>query len=138
MSITVKVIMMQAKEIKIQLTGYPPYSSYTINPSKEVALALNQKKIGRATVRTLILPLSFGRAFDILRRDIDTHCPDAITSLGLLPFTFAIQIEKFAVYILDTEGYPDEDGLAPRDEPIIKEAPAAYFSTLPVRRSQRI
>ncbi len=84
------------------------------------------------------MPLSFGRAFDILRRDIDTHCPDAITSLGLLPFTFAIQIEKFAVNILDTEGYPDEDGLAPRDEPIIKEAPAAYFSTLPVRRSQRI
>ncbi|MEM4289282.1 MAG: pyroglutamyl-peptidase I [Nitrososphaerota archaeon] len=123
------------KTLRILLTGFQPWAGFDPNPSEEVAKAFNNKKIGRGIVSSIILPVSFKKCFEVLKKGFEREGrPDIFIGLGLMPFASAIQIERVAINIKDYDGVPDNDGERPVDEPIVAGGPNALFSTLPIRK----
>jgi pyroglutamyl-peptidase len=68
-----------------------------------------------------------------LRAFIRRERPDIVLCVGLAADRSAISIERVAVN-LDDARLPDNDGMRPVDKPAVRGGPAAYFSTLPVRK----
>ena len=69
------------------------------------------------------------RAIDFL----NAHPADAVVMLGQAGGRAAITVERVAINF-DDASLPDNAGNQPREQSIRENAPAAYFSTLPVRR----
>ena len=62
--------------------------------------------------------------------------PHAVLMLGEYPGRSMITIERVAINYDDSTRYglSDEAGYAPQGTPIVQDGPAAYFTTLPLRR----
>lgn len=122
----------------VLLTGWEPYGGYSANPSKEIALLLDGKRLGNSVVRSVLLPVVFKTAFQVFKTAFqealdEKNPPDVILSLGLYPFISAIQVERVAINVKDCDGVPDNAGDMPIDEPVVPGGPNALFSTLPIR-----
>ena len=114
------------------VTGFDAFGGDAINPSYEAVSRL-PAHIGTLNVVTAQLPTSFKRAVFKLRALIQREQPDIVLCVGLAADRPAISIERVAVN-LDDARLPDNDGAMPKDKPVVRGGPAAYFSTLPVRR----
>jgi pyroglutamyl-peptidase len=119
--------------MKILLTGFEPFNQSPINPSKLVVEALGARDIPGTSVNTAILPVDVGRGPAVLLEAIDAVQPEAVLCLGQASRRAVISIERVAVNLLDFR-IPDNAGNQVSDQPVVPGAPAAYFTTLPVRR----
>ncbi len=122
----------------VLLSGFEPFGGDDRNPSWEVADRLDgecvQDEAGRpiARVASLRLPCVFGEAFEVLDAGIRRHAPVAIVALGLDASRRDIAVERIAIN-LDDARIADNRGRQPRDVPVRPDAPAAYWSSLPVK-----
>lgn len=118
--------------MRILVTGFEPFGGDTVNPSADLARSLaSHCEIG-ATVTHAILPCAFGPLENSLRAAIETHQPDILLGFGLATGRSGISLERVAINIIDAR-IPDNLGAAPIDEPVHSGAPAAYFTTLPIK-----
>ncbi|MBI3536988.1 MAG: pyroglutamyl-peptidase I [Chloroflexi bacterium] len=118
--------------MKFLLTGFESFGGSKINPSEQVVRALAREKFSEVELVIAILPVDGARAPEELIRAIETHQPDVVLSLGEASSRSAISIERVAINLRD-DRIPDNAGNQSRDEAIVRDAPAAYFCTLPVR-----
>ncbi len=114
------------------LTGFEPFLDYTVNPTMKIAEQLNGETIGTYQIISRILPVDFTRSGQLLLEWIDELQPDAVVSLGLAAGRYKLTPERIALNVKD--GDADNEGYRPVDESIQMSGPAAYLSTLPVRR----
>ena len=114
------------------LTGFEPFDGHAVNPSWEVAQALHGQVVAGLTVQSLRLPCTFSGSASRLLQAINRQQPRVVLSLGLAPSRTQLSIERLAVNINDAR-IPDNQGVQPRDEPVVPGGPAAHFSTLPVK-----
>jgi len=117
------------------ITGFEPFGGESVNPSSLAAVEAAQtsaSKLPGVSVVSAVLPVSYRRAREAVRDLVEKHKPDVAIALGQAGGLAYVAVERVAVNLMDT-GSPDNDGYAPVDEPIEPGAPAAYFSTLPVR-----
>ena len=112
------------------VTGFNAFGGDSINPSFEAVRRL-PARIGKLDVVTAELPTSFARASRKLRALIARVQPDIVLGVGLAADRPAISVERIAVNLCDAR-IADNDGVQPREKPVIARAPDAYFSTLPV------
>lgn len=121
--------------LKLLITGFEPFGGERVNPSgvvaEEAARTLEGALPG-ASVVSAVLPVSYKRAREAVRRLVEEHLPDVAIALGQAGGLAHVAVERVAVNLMDAR-IPDNDGYAPVDEPIEPGAPPAYFSTLPVR-----
>jgi len=110
--------------LKALVTGFEPFGGRDVNPSQLLVERLD------GVVRA-ILPVSYARAADELRRAIDEHDPDVVICFGLADDRTAITIERFA-HNLDEATTTDNDAAPGSGEPIDPAGPVAYRSRLPV------
>ena len=59
------------------------------------------------------------------------HAPDIVIAVGVAEGRRAVTPERVAINLRDAR-IPDNGGRQPRDEPVMPDGPAAYFSTLPI------
>ncbi len=118
--------------MNILLTGFEPFGGEVINPSWEVARSLHGHVIAGATVHARCLPTTFGGAPRALAEAIAVVRPGLVVALGLASGRSEISIERVAVNLIDAR-IADNAGERPRDLPVRADAPAAYFSTLPLK-----
>ena len=111
------------------VTGFNAFGGDSINPSFEAVRRL-PARIGKLDVVTAELPTSFARASRKLRALIARVQPDIVLGVGLAADRPAISVERIAVNLCDAR-IADNDGVQPREKPVIARAPDAYFSTLP-------
>ncbi len=122
----------------VLLSGFEPFGGDDRNPSWEVAERLDGEPVRNdvgapvARVRSLRLPCVFGEAFEVLDAGIQRHTPVAVVALGLDASRADIAVERVAIN-LDDARIPDNRGQQPRDAPVCAGAPAAYWSSLPVK-----
>lgn len=116
----------------VLLTGFEPFGGETRNPSQEVAAALHGRVIARHTVAGAVLPCIFRGSISELKRHVERHRPDLVVAVGQAGGRSDITPERIAVN-LDDARIPDNTGAQPIDRPIVKRAPAAYWSTLPIK-----
>ncbi len=118
--------------MNILLTGFEPFGGEAINPSWEVARALEGQIIAGARVRARCLPTSFGSAPAALAEALAEVQPGLAIALGQASGRTEISIERVAVNLIDAR-IADNAGERPQDALVRAGAPAAYFSTLPIK-----
>ncbi len=116
----------------ILLTGFEPFGGDTVNPSWLVAQALHGQLLGGATVQALQLPCVFGQSIHTLQQALKRHRPQLVLCLGLAAGRAEMSVERVAINVDDAR-IPDNAGAAPIDQPVVVGAPAAYFSSLPIK-----
>ena len=117
----------------ILLTGYEPYGREAYNPTGVIARSLDGRRIGGARIRGVQIPVAVESAGPRLRRLVRDLEPYGVLSTGVAPGRSHVSVERVALKVLDFR-IPDNRGRKYRDKPIHAGGPAAYFSTLPVRR----
>lgn len=121
---------------RILLTGFEPFGGDAINPSWEVARALDGRRVGSARVTALQLPCVFGQSREVLLQAAAAGPWDAVLALGLAGNRTEVSIERIAINVDDAR-IPDNAGAQPVDLAVVPGAPAAYFATLPIKRLVR-
>lgn len=116
----------------ILLTGFEPFAGDGSNPSGEAVRLAHAEWAGPETLVTAVLPVTFAGAARRLGALIDEHSPDVVIATGLAGGRADIAVERIAVNLIDAR-IPDNAGAQPVDEPSIPGAPAALFSSLPVK-----
>ncbi|EID44256.1 pyroglutamyl-peptidase I [Parageobacillus thermoglucosidasius] len=117
---------------KLLLTGFVPFLEFPINPTEQIVKNLDEKIIGGYQVYGCILPVDFSESAVKCLEYLEQIQPDVVISLGLAAGRTKITPERIAINCKD--GGPDNRGVQVQDERIVEDGPAAYFSTLPVRR----
>jgi pyroglutamyl-peptidase len=115
----------------ILLTGFEPFGGRGLNPSAEIARALDGSTVGGWTLRSVLLPVSMAEAGAVLDAAIDEVAPRLILSLGLWAGEPMIRLERRATNFVDCE-IADNAGFRPRGEQVAVGGPAAREATLPI------
>lgn len=116
----------------ILLTGFEPFGGDRVNPSWDVACALDGELIDGARVQVLRLPCVFGLATTALQAALRRHRPQAVLALGLAANRLELSLERVAINVDDAR-MADNAGGQPIDEAVVVGGPAAYFSSLPIK-----
>lgn len=116
----------------VLLTGFEPFGGELVNPSWEIARALDGWVCEGRTVRAVQLPCAFGDALHTLDDALAAHRPELVVCLGQAGGRAEISIERVALNVDDAR-IPDNLGRQPIDAAVVPEGPPAYFSTLPIK-----
>jgi pyroglutamyl-peptidase len=116
----------------VLVTGFEPFGGETINPSWEAARALRGARVLGRRMEVLRLPVSFGRALSVLRRRRAALRPELTLCVGQAEGRTDAAVERVALNLADARA-ADEDGRRPREAPVARGGPAAYWARLPVR-----
>lgn len=119
------------KSTKILLTGFTPFGGESINPALEAVMRVKASD-SAVEIIPLEVPTVFSRSAETVIAAIEKHRPDAVICVGQAGGRSAVTPERVAIN-LDDARIPDNEGAQPVDAPISPEAPAAYFSTLPIK-----
>ena len=117
---------------KLLITGFDPFGGAAINPSWEAVKRLPDI-VGKYALCKLQIPTVFGAASAKVLEKAAEFQPDIIICVGQAGGRDAITPERIAVNIRDAR-IPDNAGNQPKGEFVVKDAPAAFFSTLPVEK----
>jgi pyroglutamyl-peptidase len=113
------------------LSGFEPFGGEPTNPSWDVASRFEGKSIAGLSVKTICLPVAHPRAARKIVAAIQRSGPAAIIGLGQAGGRSAISLERVAINLVDQlsrDGMRDYEG----DTPVVRGAPDAYFSRLPL------
>jgi pyroglutamyl-peptidase len=118
--------------LSVLLTGFEPFDGGTINPSAEIARALDGRTIGGLRVTGRVYPVSMRRISGAIAAALDETKPGMVVSLGLAGGEPAIRLERVGVNLAD---FPvaDNEGALPKDAKLSPTGPDAFASTLPMR-----
>jgi pyroglutamyl-peptidase len=118
--------------VRILVTGFEPFGGQSLNPSWEVARALNGFALEGAQIVSVQLPCVFAQALPALQQALTQHRPDIVLALGQAEGRCDFSVERVAINVTDAR-IADNAGAQPIDVPVVAGAPAAYFSTLPIK-----
>jgi pyroglutamyl-peptidase len=120
----------------VVVTGFEPYGGGRVNPSAEVAKALDGTVIEGFSITGAILPVSHRRLRERLEEILTGLRPAVVISLGLAPGEMMIRLERFGLNLLDFE-IADNDGSRLADTPIEANGETAMRANLPLRAIER-
>jgi len=117
---------------RVLVTAFEPFGGETVNPSQQaVCLLAELPQAPGIELRTVVLPVEFGRAVELLQTTIGAYGPDVVICVGEAGGRAGVTIERFAVN-LDDAAIPDNAGHQPIEEPAVVGGPVAYAATLSV------
>lgn len=120
----------------VLVTGFEPFGGEAHNSSEQLARALDGCRVGAWQVRSAGLPTRFGATGPALESLLAPRPGErlrAVVALGQAASRTALSFERVAVNWADAR-IPDNDGAQPVDVPVLAGAPAACFTTLPIKR----
>ena len=116
---------------KLLVTGFDPFGGESVNPAREAVLRLPDA-VGGYEITKLEIPTVFGLAAETVLQAAEELCPHAILCVGQAGGRSAVTPEVVAINLREAS-IPDNAGNIPVNTPVVENAPAAYFATLPVR-----
>lgn len=116
----------------VLITGFAPFGGEAVNPSWEAVRRLPDR-IGDAQILKMEIPVAFGKAGIVLEKGMSQYSPDIVICVGQAGGRAEITPEKAAINYRDAT-IADNEGFRPADCPVLAGGPAAYFTTLPVRK----
>ncbi len=120
--------------MRLLLTGFEPFGGEAVNPSWEVARAIEAQSPVGVELTTLDLPVEGGIAFERLvpafERGAAGGAFDAWLGLGQAGGRLQLSVERVGINLL-----VERDGATAtlEERALVEGGPAAYFSRLPVR-----
>ena len=116
----------------VVLTGFDPFGEDSINPSWMAVKALHGRQVMGHAVVAAQLPTVFDASLQALRGLLKQHKPALVICVGQAGGRSALSLERVAININDAR-IADNAAAQPIDTPVVAGAPAAYFSTLPIK-----
>ena len=116
----------------VLVTGFDPFGGQPVNPSWQAVQALHGTHIAGHRVVGAQLPTVFGTALQVLRDLLRQHRPTLVLCTGQAGGRAAISLERVAINVDDAR-IPDNAGHQPVDSAVVPGAPAAYFTSLPIK-----
>lgn len=116
---------------RLLITGFDPFGGENVNPAWE-AVKLLPEEIGDYVLCKLEIPTVYGLGGQQVLQQARKIKPDVILCIGQAGGRNAVTPERVAINIRDAR-IDDNAGNRPVDEPVVLDAPAAYFSTVPVK-----
>jgi pyroglutamyl-peptidase len=123
---------MGKKQLTVLVTGFDPFGGESINPAFEATRKLDGATIAGAKVHTGEIPTIRYQCIAKVQKYMAAYQPEIIICVGQAGGSAGISLERVAINCDDFR-IPDNGGNQPVDEAIVKEGPAAYFSTLPIK-----
>lgn len=117
---------------RLLITGFDAFGGQDVNPSW-LAVQELPDQIGDFKLRKLRIPTVFGAAASAVLEAAKEFHPHVILCIGQAGGRSAVTPERIAVNIRDAR-IPDNAGNQPSGEPVAPDGPAAYFSTVPVKK----
>lgn len=111
----------------ILVTAFEPFGGFSENMSAKVLELLPCDGI-----KKLLLPTSYRRSAGELIKYLSGNPVRAVVLLGQAP-RGELNLERVAINLADAS-LPDNDGVTLTDEALEPDGPAAYFSTLPLKK----
>lgn len=115
--------------IRVLVTGFEPFGGRSINPSGELARALDGRDLSGAHLVGRILPVSFTRLRGALEALWDEFKPDVVLLTGLAGAEPVLRLEQMAINAISPQ-VPDNDGLRPVDRRIEEGGPEGRRATM--------
>lgn len=116
----------------VLVTGFEPFGPDNVNPSALAAQELDGRLVAGHRLVGAQLPTVFDAAIAALRELLLRHEPALVLCTGQAGGRTAISLERVAINVNDAR-IPDNAGAQPVDTPVVDGAPAAYFTTLPIK-----
>jgi pyroglutamyl-peptidase len=116
----------------VLLTGFEPFDGEAVNPSAQIVAQLDGDTITGHRVVTRILPVRFTGTRTRLARALADCRPTMAIALGQAGGRAGMSLERVAINLIDAR-IGDDTGSAPIDRPVVADAPAAYFASLPLK-----
>lgn len=117
---------------KILLTGFEAFGGQSLNPSWLAVKELHGRQVLRHMVVAAQLPTVFDASLRELRALLQQHQPALVICVGQAGGRAKLSLERVAINVNDAP-MADNAGAQPVDTPVEADAPAAYFTTLPVK-----
>jgi pyroglutamyl-peptidase len=117
---------------KILLTGFDAFGGATLNPSWLAVQALHGRQILGHTVVAAQLPTVFDASLRELSTLLKKHQPALVVCVGQAGGRKAMSLERVAINVNDAP-IADNAGAQPVDTAVKPGAPAAYFTSLPIK-----
>jgi len=115
----------------VLVTGFEPFGGDTANPSREVAKALDGRRVRDAAVRAVVLPVQHEEARAALLPALAEPGLRAVVMLGLAGGRMRVALERAALNVMDYR-LPDNRGDVVRGTACVAGGPAAHLTTLPL------
>jgi pyroglutamyl-peptidase len=116
---------------RILVTAFEPFGGETTNPTVQILERLRGPP--GTTVERLVLPVVFEQSLQRLEETLERFQPNIVLGLGQAGGRALVSLERVAINLNDAR-IPDNAGQHPVDTAVVEDGPAAYFSTLPVKR----
>ncbi|MGE0097748.1 MAG: pyroglutamyl-peptidase I [Hydrogenophaga sp.] len=117
---------------KVLFTGFEPFGGETINPSWLAVKALHGRRMLGRTAVSAQLPTVFDDSLRVLNALLREHQPELVICVGQAGGRHAISLERVAINVNDAP-IADNTGKRPIDTPVVRGAPAAFFTGLPIK-----
>jgi pyroglutamyl-peptidase len=115
---------------KLLLTGFEPFGKWAVNPSWEIARALDGQEINGVRVVARRLPVDWQCSWPTLLKAIEETRPRWVLMLGQAARRPSISVESRGCNRCN--GKPDNKGNAPTATTVDEEGPEELAATLPV------
>lgn len=119
--------------MNVLVTGFDPFGGEAVNPALEAIKQLDGKMVAGARVVTRELPTVRWKAIEGLKTAIHEVQPTLIIAVGQAGGRMDITPERVAINVDDFR-IADNEGNQVVDERIAPDGPAAYWSTLPIKK----
>lgn len=116
----------------VLVTGFDPFGGSSVNPSWQAVHAMHGRTIAGRQVVGGELPTVFDDSLRRLGELMEEHQPELVVATGQAAGRAAISLERVAINVNDAR-IRDNAGRKPIDTPVIPGAPAAYFTSLPIK-----
>lgn len=116
----------------VLLTGFDAFGGDALNPSWLAVQKLHGRRVLGHRLVAAQLPTVFGDSIDTLQALLRQHRPVLVICVGQAGGRAALSMERVAINVDDAR-IPDNAARQPVDLPVVHDAPAAYFSTLPIK-----
>ena len=120
-------------ERRVLISGFEPFGGSNFNSSQLVVEAISKESFTGLELFTVILPVDFGKAADVLLSKVKEIDPEIIIAFGQAEGRKALTPEKIAIN-LDSARIPDNAGELRVNKVIIEKGADGYFSTLPIEK----
>jgi pyroglutamyl-peptidase len=123
--------------MKILITGFEAFGDNQLNPSQLVVDHISKTKVFFPQVVTVILPVDTIEAPKKLISSIHDNQPETVICFGLAEGRKSICLENIAINVRNFQ-IADNSGIKIKNENILKNGPAAYFTNLPIMKLQEL
>lgn len=116
----------------VLLSGFQPFLGESLNPSQLIIESISRESEFSEFVETLLLPVSFKRAHEVLLSKLDELSEiQLVLMLGQASGRSKVSLERVALNWVETEN-KDEESYLPSAGPIVERGERAFFSDLPL------